>query len=344
MYSIKQASDLLKVNANAIRFYEKKGLVSPQRSDSGYRQFSDQEMNKLQLILTYRKMGFSLEAIQTLTADHKERNQLTLYAKQYTYLNEHIQAMQKIREVLGESIEGLLSPNIEAAQGTFLTDQMKKTASIIEASNLWKDQWGFDHWATSYDEAILQATEGLDFYKHYEEVISKTADKIGEGSIVEIGIGTGNLAKRIMEKQQNSLPYIGVDQSVNMLRQAKAKCPLITPKIGTFLNLPVTDCFANAIVSSYALHHCNEKEKVLAIAEMDRVLKPAGKIVLTDLMFKDAAARQQYEQSCSPRQLEDLNDEYFGTVKELTISLEVLGYSVYTEQIDELIWIVVGEK
>lgn len=37
MYTIHQLSEMLKVNSNAIRFYEKKGLIYPKRSENGYR-------------------------------------------------------------------------------------------------------------------------------------------------------------------------------------------------------------------------------------------------------------------------------------------------------------------
>ena len=41
-----------------IRFYEKKGLLRPERKEeSGYRDYTAEDVNRLKMILLYRKMG-----------------------------------------------------------------------------------------------------------------------------------------------------------------------------------------------------------------------------------------------------------------------------------------------
>ena len=47
-----------------IRFYEKKGLLAPSRKEeSGYRDYTAEEVNRLKTILLYRKMGLPIETI-----------------------------------------------------------------------------------------------------------------------------------------------------------------------------------------------------------------------------------------------------------------------------------------
>lgn len=89
MYTIHQLSEMLKVNSNAIRFYEKKGLIYPKRSENGYRSFIDGDISRLQLILTYRKMGFSIDVIKRLLEKHEGQDLIGLFAAQYEYLNDH---------------------------------------------------------------------------------------------------------------------------------------------------------------------------------------------------------------------------------------------------------------
>lgn len=56
-------------NSN-IRFYEKKGLLTPARkAESGYRDYSEEDVRRLKLILLYRKMDFSIETIEMLLHD-----------------------------------------------------------------------------------------------------------------------------------------------------------------------------------------------------------------------------------------------------------------------------------
>ena len=47
-----------------IRFYEKKGLLAPSRKEeSGYRDYAAEDVNRLKMILLYRKMGLPIETI-----------------------------------------------------------------------------------------------------------------------------------------------------------------------------------------------------------------------------------------------------------------------------------------
>lgn len=111
----------------------------------------------------------------------------------------------------------------------------------------------------------------------------------GGKTVLEIGIGTGNLAARLLEK---GCAVIGVDQSREMLLRAKAKLPDVELLEGNFLALPLEDGSVDTVATTYALHHLKEEEKRLAVAEMMRVAQPGGRIVIGDNMFADAAARE----------------------------------------------------
>ena len=49
-----------------IRFYEKEGLISPERKDNGYREYSDENLSHLLKIKLLRQLGMSLETIKGL--------------------------------------------------------------------------------------------------------------------------------------------------------------------------------------------------------------------------------------------------------------------------------------
>ena len=347
MYHIKEVSEKLKIPANAIRFYEKKGLLKPKRGKSGYREYSLEDMNRLEQIQLYRKMDFSIEAIRELLAygekegEAKQQKLLEQYVLQYNLLNRHIHVMMQARKALGESVEELLKEEPDEKK---ILAQMEQTATIIDVANGWKDKWDFDHWASNYDKDIRTEATGLDFYRNYDEVLRCTAEKVTGKKIVEIGIGTGNLANVIWEKHIDLEIYIGVDQSVNMLKEAKKKCQSVILRLGDFLKLPLESASCDCVVTSYAFHHCNLQEKELAIAEMDRILRADGSIVVTDLMFWNQQAREAFVEQANVREKEDLEDEYFGNVVELTAIFEKYGYRCETQQMDKLIWCVVAKK
>ncbi len=55
------------VNIQTIRFYERKGLVLPEkRSESGYRQYTDEAVRRVRFIKHAQEIGFSLKEIGEL--------------------------------------------------------------------------------------------------------------------------------------------------------------------------------------------------------------------------------------------------------------------------------------
>lgn len=346
MYTIKELAEKTGIIPNAIRFYEKKGLICPKRTESNYRVYETEDVARLEQILLYRKMGFSIVDIKELL--DKNADAMEQLVAQYTLLNRHIHSMVHIRETLGRLIEDMLN---RGGTENILTEdmlaQIAETAKLISLSENWKDEWSFDSQATEYDYFIREQGEGLAFYKNYDLVLEKTASQVIGDVVVEIGIGTGNLAVQVLKNakaQGKTIKYIGIDQSINMLKEAKKKCPEIGLKKGDFLNLPLGAKSCDTVVSSYAFHHCNAEEKVLAIAEMDRVVRDKGMVVIADLMFADQKARELFAETCSAREQEDLADEYFGNVDEISELFTELGYVCDAEQIDELIWVISAAK
>ena len=59
-------SKALGVSSRTIRYYEELSLIVPKRSDGGYREYSDSEVEKLTTILRLKKLGMSLEEIKSL--------------------------------------------------------------------------------------------------------------------------------------------------------------------------------------------------------------------------------------------------------------------------------------
>lgn len=67
MYRIGELAKACKINNDTLRFYEKNGLLSPSnRSDSGYRLYSEKDKEILQFILRAKGVGFSLAEIREL--------------------------------------------------------------------------------------------------------------------------------------------------------------------------------------------------------------------------------------------------------------------------------------
>ena len=61
---IGEASERLGISISNIRFYEKKGLIGPQRDEeSKYRNYTEEDLDEIKRIIVLRKMGMSIETI-----------------------------------------------------------------------------------------------------------------------------------------------------------------------------------------------------------------------------------------------------------------------------------------
>lgn len=56
----------LNISRANIRFYEKEGLLNPIRKDNGYRDYKDEDISRLKLIIIFRKLGISVSDIKEI--------------------------------------------------------------------------------------------------------------------------------------------------------------------------------------------------------------------------------------------------------------------------------------
>ena len=69
-YSIRQLADLAGISTRTLRYYDEVKLLSPSRiSPTGYRIYSEAEVDRLQQILFYRALGISIHEIKSILLD-----------------------------------------------------------------------------------------------------------------------------------------------------------------------------------------------------------------------------------------------------------------------------------
>ena len=69
-YPVGKVAALAGVTVRTLHHYDEIGLLIPSgRTDSGYRSYGDDDLDRLQRILLYRELGFPLETIATLVDD-----------------------------------------------------------------------------------------------------------------------------------------------------------------------------------------------------------------------------------------------------------------------------------
>ncbi|MGA4632392.1 Cu(I)-responsive transcriptional regulator [Pseudomonas solani] len=109
--NIGQAAKKSGLTAKMIRYYESIGLLPEAgRSDSGYRQYSQQDLHSLAFIRRSRDLGFSLEEVGKLLQLWQDRGRASADVKalardHITELNRKIAELAGLRDTLQELVD-----------------------------------------------------------------------------------------------------------------------------------------------------------------------------------------------------------------------------------------------
>lgn len=97
--------------------------------------------------------------------------------------------------------------------------------------------------------------------------------------VLDVGCGTG-LLLRAMTDHESTIRVVGLDLSRAMLHRARSRLPVtVTLLQGDTTRLPFESATFDVVVSSSALHYAPHPDD--ALAEIARVLRPNGRLVLT---------------------------------------------------------------
>jgi len=104
-YSVRQVASWAGVTVRTLHHYDRTGLLTPgARSRAGYRLYDETDLARLQQILFYRELGFSLDEIGTILED-PQANVLDHLRARQRRLSDEIERLQRLSEVAERAIE-----------------------------------------------------------------------------------------------------------------------------------------------------------------------------------------------------------------------------------------------
>ena len=128
--------------------------------------------------------------------------------------------------------------------------------------------------ARVYEEMFVPALFG-----QWADVVLDAAGVRRGGRLLDVGCGTGVVARRAAQIIGPSGSVVGLDRNEGMLDVARSIAPEVEWRHGVAEALPFDDASFDHVAASFALMFLDDP--TTALAEMARVAAPGGRIVLT---------------------------------------------------------------
>ena len=140
-------------------------------------------------------------------------------------------------------------------------------------------------WVSFYDGLINLMTFGQ-IGRLRQMTIDRALLRPGD-SVLDVGCGTGAVTLPAKRKVGNRGAVVGVDPDPQMIHVARQKSKReeldIDLRVGVIESLPFADGTFDAVTSSLMMHHLPDDLRARGLAEVFRVLKPGGRILVAEM-------------------------------------------------------------
>ena len=270
VYTSGQFARKAHVTLRTLRYYDAKNILKPSSySEKGNRLYTEGDFAKLQQILLWKYLGFSLEDIQ----------EMMMMSEDAHFMRETLQT-QKI----------LLLQRIEEMQS--MVDALDQTSQALEENRQmnWNAMMDVIH-LTSMEHSLKAQYQNatnisvrISLHKKYSTnpegwfhwLLSQCPLKENM-RILEIGCGNGTLWKENLERLPASLSITLTDISEGMVMDASqslGKDPRFSFDSCDAGNLPFEEERFDVVIANHVLFYCDPVEKVPE--QVQRVLKKDG--------------------------------------------------------------------
>ena len=153
----------------------------------------------------------------------------------------------------------------------------------------------FDQLAETYDEATRDPWFAYDrAWSFVDRSLREALGGLAGRRIVDVGCGTGAFLGRLADAGAIG---IGVEPSAGMRAAAAQRLPDTSIVDGHLAAVPLPDTSVDAAIATYVVSHLAPEEQPAAIAELLRVVRGVGPILVVDVPIADASAIPAYRRA-----------------------------------------------
>ncbi|MDD6560816.1 MAG: methyltransferase domain-containing protein [Lactimicrobium massiliense] len=283
------------VSLRTVRYYDRIGLLSPSaHSDAGARLYNDADLGRMQQILLYKYLGFSLDDIREMTmAGADQHFLLETMRVQQKLVQERIGQMQAVAEALSSTMSALqkgqevdydhmLALIDSVAMERSLKTQYQNAANItarIRLHSLYStNPLGWFVWL--YQQASIQ--DGM--------------------KILEIGCGNGALWQQNLSVLPPHVQIVLSDISAGMIHDVQNRFrndARFSCMVFDAAHMPFDDNTFDLVIANHMLFYCDDLSQVLQ--ECARVLKVNGHLEASTYSSRHMKEITELVQSFSPQ-------------------------------------------
>lgn len=298
-----QLAKMAKVSVRTIRFYDTANILKPSivNDETGARFYVREDFLKLEQILLYKYLGFSLDEIKELMLNSDDKNfMLDSLRLQNKLVDDKIEQMQLVKKAINETLgvyeknknidwDKMLKITELTGMENSLNTQYRNSGNISARIELHKNysnnKKGWFPWL--FEEI------GFDEYISKIKSAGKNAGdndlKQSRITVLEIGCGNGAFWRENIKKIPTDMHIILSDVSLGMINDARTllkKEAGRSEKLNRIIDenfefrefnansIPLNDESVDIVIANHMLFYFDKPEKVLS--EIKRVLKKGG--------------------------------------------------------------------
>lgn len=267
MHTSGEFAKLANVTLRTIRYYDKENLLKPSFvANNGFRYYNDKDLIKLQQILLFKYLGFSLKEIKSMNLNDLDPITLSnaLFV-QKKMVEEKIEQMIKVEQAINNTANELKKNNYINWES--MISLIHLTNETTNTFNQYKDASNLTTRINLHD---LYSTNKIGWFNWLHSNI----DLSYYDKVLEIGCGDGSLWK----KQSSNYNITLSDKSEGMVNDARRNLgDKYNYQVIECESIPFVDNYFDLVLANHVMFYLDDLKK--GLSEVQRVLKDTGTFI-----------------------------------------------------------------